>query len=218
MRKEETEMYNKFFKRFFDVFFATLFLIVASPIMLITAILIRIKLGSPIVFVQERVGYQEKIFKLYKFRTMSDKRDSEGKLLPDKERQTKFGRILRKTSLDELPELINIIKGDMSFIGPRPLLVAYLPLYNAEQHKRHNVRPGFTCIAAVKGRNIVPWVERFKMDTHYAENVSLKLDIWIAVNTVLVVLMKKGAPDAAESNRVPIVEALKNQENKPNED
>lgn len=210
-------MYTKFFKRLFDIVFALLLLILTSPIMLVTAILVRVKLGSPVIFVQERAGYQEKTFKLYKFRSMSDKRDANGNLLPDRERMTKLGKVLRKTSIDELPEFFNILKGDMSFIGPRPLLVSYLPLYNEEQHKRHNVRPGFTCIAAVKGRNVLPWVERLKLDTYYAEHVSLKLDLWIAVNTVLVVLLRKGAPDASESSRTPIAEALK-KENQKNAD
>ena len=135
--------------------------------------------------------------------------DESGKLLPDDKRQTKLGKTLRRTSIDELPEIINILKGDMSFVGPRPLLTSYLPLYNEEQHKRHNVRPGFTCIAAVKGRNVLPWVERLKLDTYYAEHVSLTLDLWILVNTVLVVLLWKGVPDASESTREPIEIALK---------
>ena len=202
-------IYPKVLKRFFDFLFALILMIVLSPVMMITAILIRIKLGSPVLFVQERVGYKEKTFKLIKFRTMPNKCDESGKLLPDDKRQTKLGKTLRRTSIDELPEIINILKGDMSFVGPRPLLTSYLPLYNEEQHKRHNVRPGFTCIAAVKGRNVLPWVERLKLDTYYAEHVSLTLDLWILVNTVLVVLLWKGVPDASESTREPIEIALK---------
>lgn len=202
-------IYSRYIKRFFDFFFALLFLILLSPVLLITAILVRIKLGSPVIFVQERVGYKEKSFKLIKFRTMTNKCDENGNLLPDEKRQTKLGRIMRKTSIDELPEMINILKGDMSFVGPRPLLTSYLELYNEEQHKRHNVRPGFTCISAVKGRNILPWVERLKLDSYYAEHVSFKLDLWIVVNTFIVVLFRKGAPDAAESNREPIEVALR---------
>lgn len=202
-------IYPKVLKRFFDFLFALILMIVLSPVMMITAILIRIKLGSPVLFVQERVGYKEKTFKLIKFRTMTNKCDESGKLLPDDKRQTKLGKTLRRTSIDELPEIINILKGDMSFVGPRPLLTSYLPLYNEEQHKRHNVRPGFTCIAAVKGRNVLPWVERLKLDTYYAEHVSLTLDLWILVNTVLVVLLWKGVPDASESTREPIEIALK---------
>ena len=202
-------IYSKVFKRIFDVLFALILLIVLSPLIIVTAILVRVKLGSPVLFVQERVGYKEKNFNLIKFRTMTDKRDESGNLLPDEQRQTKLGRILRKTSIDELPEMFNILKGDMSFVGPRPLLTSYLPLYNEEQHKRHNVRPGFTCIAAVKGRNVLPWEERLGLDTYYAEHVSLKLDLWIVVNTVLVVLLRKGSPDAAESSREPIEVALR---------
>lgn len=204
-------MYEKIFKRIFDIVFAVILLVLTAPIMFVTAVLISIKLGSPVLFVQERVGFGEKTFKLLKFRTMSNEKDINGNLLPDKERQTKLGRILRKTSIDELPEFFNILKGDMSFIGPRPLLVSYLHLYNEEQHKRHNVRPGFTCIAAIKGRNVLPWIERLKLDTYYSEHISFKLDLWIAVNTILVVILHKGVPDAAESSREPIAEALKNQ-------
>ncbi len=206
-------LYSKYLKRFFSIIFSLLLLLVLSPIMLVVAILIRVKLGSPVLFVQERVGYREKVFNLIKFRTMSDKRDAKGNLLPDSERQTKLGKFLRKTSIDELPEMINILKGDMAFVGPRPLLPSYLELYDEEQHKRHNVRPGFTCIAAVKGRNIIPWIERFKLDTYYAEQVSFKLDLWIVVNTILVVLLRKGVPDASESNREPIELALKRERN-----
>lgn len=202
-------IYPKYFKRFFDFIFALIALIVLSPLMIITAVMIRIKLGSPIFFVQERVGYHEQKFNLIKFRSMSNQCDSSGKLLPDEKRQTVFGRLLRKSSIDELPEMINILKGEMSFVGPRPLLVSYLPLYNEEQRKRHNVRPGFTCIAAVKGRNILPWVERLALDTYYANHVSFKLDLWIVINTVLVVLLRKGSPDASESSREPIEIALK---------
>lgn len=202
-------IYAKVFKRVFDFLFALILLLILSPLMIITAILVRIKLGSPVLFVQERVGYKGNTFDLIKFRTMTNRCDESGKLLPDEKRQTKLGRILRKTSIDELPEMFNILKGDMSFVGPRPLLTSYLPLYNEEQHKRHNVLPGFTCISAVKGRNVLPWVERLGLDTYYAEHVSLKLDLWIVVNTVLVVLLRKGSPDAGESNREPIGVALK---------
>ena len=202
-------MYSRYFKRIFGILFSTILLILASPVMLITAIFVRIKLGSPVFFVQERVGYQENTFKLIKFRSMSDKKDENGNLLPDNLRLTKFGKILRKSSMDELPELINILKGDMAFVGPRPLLVRYLELYNDEQHKRHNVRPGFTCLAAVKGRNTLPWVERLQLDTYYAEHQSFGLDLWIIVQTVFVVLLRKGAPDASQSNREPIEIALK---------
>jgi len=202
-------IYSRYIKRLLSIIFSLIIIIVLSPIMLITALLVRIKLGSPVMFVQERIGYREKPFKLRKFRTMTDKRDEKGNLLPDKERKTKFGNILRKTSLDELPSMINVLKGDMAIIGPRPLLPAYLDLYNEEQHKRHNVRPGFTCIASVEGRNSIPWVERLKMDTYYAEHVSFLLDVKIAFKTIGVVLLRKGAPDASESSRESIYTALK---------
>ena len=156
--------YRQFFKRFYDVVLSGLALVLLSPLLLITAILVRIKLGSPILFKQERPGKNEKIFNLYKFRSMTDKRDENGNLLPDEVRLTKFGKILRSTSIDELPELFNIIKGDMSIIGPRPLLVRYLPRYNEEQHHRHDVRPGLTGYAQAHGRNTVSWEEKFKMD------------------------------------------------------
>lgn len=202
-------IYRRHVKRALGLAFSVLLTIILSPIMLVTAILVRIKLGSPVFFVQERVGYKEKVFNLIKFRTMTNAKDKDGNFLPDQERQTQLGRILRKTSLDELPELFNIIKGDMAFVGPRPLLVSYLELYNEEQHKRHNVKPGFTCISAVKGRNSIPWPERLAMDTYYAEHVSFKLDMWIVFKTIGVVLLRKGAPDASESTRQDIFVSLK---------
>ncbi len=176
-------------------------IIILSPIMLITAVLVRIKLGSPIIFKQQRPGYKEKIFSLYKFRTMTNETDENGNLLPDEQRQTKFGMFLRKSSLDELPEMFNILKGDMAFIGPRPLLVSYLKLYTPEQHKRHNVRPGMACISAIKGRNSLGWVERLELDTWYAEHVSFTLDASLFLKTIKVVLFRKGSPDAVNSSR-----------------
>ena len=208
-------IYSKFIKRLLSIIFSVVVLIITSPLTIVTAILIRIKLGSPVLFVQERIGYKEKPFKLMKFRTMTNKRDENGDLLPDRERKTAFGNILRKTSIDELPSMVNVLKGDMAIIGPRPLLPKYLELYNEEQHKRHNVRPGFTCIASVKGRNILPWAERLKLDTYYAEHVNFLLDMTIAFKTVGVVLMRKGTPDASETTRESIYTALSNQENKP---
>lgn len=194
-------IYSRYFKRFLSLCLSTVGLVIASPIMLVTAILIRIKLGSPVIFSQERPGYKEKIFKLYKFRSMTDARDENGELLPDEERQTKFGRILRRTSLDELPSLINIFKGDMAFIGPRPLLKEYLQVYTPEQHKRHNVRPGMANISAIKGRNKLDWEERLKLDIWYAENISFLLDLKIFFQTIKVVLLREGAPDANDSTR-----------------
>lgn len=165
-------MYRLFIKRFLDFILSLLALIVLSPLLLIIAILVRIKLGSPVIFKQERPGLNERIFTLYKFRTMTDKRDSDGNLLPDEIRLTKFGKLLRSTSLDELPELVNMIKGDMSIVGPRPLLVRYLPLYNDKQKHRHDVRPGFTGYAQVNGRNAISWEEKFDLDIYYVNHVS----------------------------------------------
>lgn len=194
-------LYSKYVKRILSILLSSMALIVSSPIMLITAILVRIKLGTPVFFTQKRPGYHEKIFKMYKFRTMTNEKDEKGVLLPDEKRQTRFGKFLRKTSLDELPEFYNIFKGDMAFIGPRPLLVEYLDIYTPEQHKRHNVRPGMANLSAIKGRNSLDWIERLKLDTWYAENVSLKLDIQIFFQTIKVVLFRKGSPDAVDSAR-----------------
>ena len=160
----------------------------ASPILLIVAILVKMKLGSPILFRQPRVGLNGEIFEMVKFRTMKDATDSKGNPLPDEERLTKFGQILRKTSLDELPELWNVLKGDMSLVGPRPLLVEYLPLYSKEQMKRHDVRPGITGYAQVNGRNNISWKKKFELDVYYVENFSLWLDLKILVQTVAKVL------------------------------
>lgn len=185
-------IYARFFKRPMDFICSLLALIVLSPVLLIVAILVRIKLGSPVIFCQERPGKDEKIFKLYKFRSMTDKRDSSGELLPDEERLTKFGEMLRATSLDELPELWNILKGDMSIVGPRPLLVQYLPLYNAEQRHRHDVRPGLTGLAQVNGRNTVSWQDRFQYDVAYVKNVKFLEDLHIILQTVGAVLHRTG--------------------------
>lgn len=191
-------IYEKYIKRILDVVFSAIALIVLSPLLYIVAILIRFKLGSPVIFRQERPGQinpktgTETIFALYKFRTMTDQRDAEGNLLPDEVRLTKFGRLLRSTSLDELPELYNILKGDMSFVGPRPLLVKYLPLYNEEQRHRHDVRPGITGLAQVNGRNSISWEEKFDWDVRYTKNVTFTNDVRILLRTVAVVLSKQG--------------------------
>lgn len=168
-----------FIKRTFDIIASLGGLIVFSPIIIVVAILVRVNLGSPILFTQDRVGKNNKIFKMMKFRTMKDGVDKDGKLLPDSERLTNFGKILRSTSLDELPELINILKGDMSLIGPRPLLVEYLPLYSEEQKRRHNVLPGLTGWAQINGRNSISWGEKFNLDVYYVNNWSLGLDLKI---------------------------------------
>ncbi len=184
-------MYKKFFKRFLDIIISLISLIILSPVMLIVAILVRIKLGSPVIFRQERPGKNEKIFKLYKFRSMSDKKDENGKLLPDSERLTKFGKILRSTSLDELPELVNILKGDMSLIGPRPLAVAYLPYYNEKEKHRHDVRPGLTGLAQINGRNALDWEKRFEYDLEYVNNITFINDLKILFKTFFKVLKRE---------------------------
>jgi undecaprenyl phosphate N,N'-diacetylbacillosamine 1-phosphate transferase len=185
-------MYKKYFKRLLDCIMALIGLIVLSPLMFIIAVLVRIKLGSPVIFKQPRPGLNEGIFTLYKFRTMTDERDQNGELLPDERRLTAFGRWLRSTSFDELPELWNILKGDMSFVGPRPLLVDYLPFYNEKQRKRHRVRPGLTGLAQVSGRNALAWEERFALDVQYVDSVSFLGDLSIMVRTVLAVLRREG--------------------------
>ena len=175
-------------KRGIDFILALVGLILASPVLLIVAILVRMKLGSPIFFCQARVGLNGEIFEMIKFRTMKDAYDANGQPLPDSERLTSFGQFLRKTSLDELPELINVLKGDMSLVGPRPLLVEYLPLYSEEQMRRHNVRPGITGYAQVNGRNNISWAKKFELDIYYVNHFSLYLDIKILWQTVVKVI------------------------------
>lgn len=184
--------YEKYIKRPQDFCCALLAIIVLSPVMGITALLVKRKLGSPVIFKQERPGFDGKIFTLYKFRTMIDMRDADGKPLSDEVRLTEFGKMLRSTSLDELPELINILKGDMSVVGPRPLLVRYLSRYNAHQARRHEVRPGFTGYAQVHGRNAISWEEKFNMDVEYVDNISFLGDWKIIFQTVKTVLRKEG--------------------------
>lgn len=185
-------MYKNYVKRLLDILLSGLALIVLSPVLLIVAILVRTKLGSPVIFHQERPGKDGKIFTLCKFRTMTDGRDDNGNLLPDEVRLTKFGKMLRATSLDELPELWNIFKGDMSIVGPRPLLVKYLPLYNEEQKHRHDVRPGLTGLAQINGRNAITWEKKFEYDVEYVRNLSMALDIKIVIGTIRAVLKKDG--------------------------
>ena len=185
-------MYKRYIKRILDILLTSIVLIILFPVMPVLAVLVRIKLGSPVIFKQERPGKNGKIFTMYKFRTMTDERDKNGELLPDEVRLTKFGRFLRSTSLDELPELVNIIKGDMSITGPRPLLVEYLPLYSEEQNRRHEVRPGLTGLAQVRGRNAVTWSERFKADVEYVDSMSFPLDVKIVFATVKVVFSRSG--------------------------
>lgn len=179
-------------KRIFDIVFSLIVLILLSPIFLIVALLVRIKLGSPILFTQERVGKDNKIFKMYKFRTMKDLKNKNGELLSDEERLTAFGKKLRSSSLDELPEFFNVLKGDMSLIGPRPLLIEYIPLYSKEQMKRHDVLPGLTGWAQINGRNSISWSEKFKLDVWYVENWSIGLDIKIFFLTIYKIFKRDG--------------------------
>ena len=185
-------MIYKYIKRILDIISSLLAIIILSPLLAVTAVLVKTKLGSPVLFKQERPGKDEKIFTLMKFRTMTDERDENGELLPDEVRLTKFGKFLRSTSIDELPELFNILKGDMSVIGPRPLLVEYIPRYNEHQHRRHEVRPGLSGWAQVNGRNTVSWEDKFDMDVYYVDNYSFAMDVKILFMTVLNVLKREG--------------------------
>lgn len=191
--EHKESFYEKYIKRILDVALSLCALIVLSPVIAVTAILVRIKLGSPVVFSQERPGKNGKIFKLYKFRTMTDERDLQtGELLPDEARLTSFGKTLRAMSIDELLELVNILKGEMSIVGPRPLLVRYLPRYNERQRHRHDVRPGLTGYAQANGRNALSWEEKFDMDVYYAEHMSFRFDVKIVLQTVKAVLSRSG--------------------------
>ena len=193
-------MYRKFGKRLFDILISGIGLILLSPLLLIVAILVRVKLGSPVIFHQKRPGRNEQIFTLCKFRTMTDGRDEKGELLPDEVRLTSFGKLLRATSLDELPELWNIFKGEMSLIGPRPLLINYLPYYYENERVRHSVRPGLTGFAQVNGRNFLGWDDRLAKDVYYVEHLSFLLDLKILFKTVMVVLKKEDV--SVDSNAV----------------
>lgn len=184
--------YEKYIKRPQDFCCALAALVVLSPVMLATAVLVRVRLGSPVIFRQARPGLNGKVFNLYKFRTMTDQKDQDGNLLPDEIRLTSFGKRLRSTSLDELPELVNILKGDMAVVGPRPLLVKYLPLYNKYQARRHEVRPGFTGYAQVHGRNSITWEDKFNKDVYYVDHITFAGDWRIIFQTVKTVLMREG--------------------------
>ena len=183
-------MYRLFFKRMIDIFLSLIFILLFWWLYIVIIILVKKKLGSPVLFKQERPGLNEKIFTMYKFRTMTDEKDKNGNLLPDKDRLTKFGRFLRSTSLDEIPELWNVLKGEMSLVGPRPLLVEYLSKYTKKEKRRHEVRPGITGYAQVNGRNNTTWEDRFKNDIYYVENISFLLDLRIITKTILKVIKK----------------------------
>lgn len=192
-------MYKNCIKRLLDILLSLTGIILLCWLYLILFILVRVKLGSPVLFRQQRPGKNEKIFTLYKYRTMTDARDENGNLLPDEVRLTAFGKMLRSTSLDELPELFNILKGDMSLIGPRPLLVKYLPLYNEEQRHRHDVRPGLTGLAQVNGRNAISWEKKFEYDVEYVRNLSFLLDCRILLQTVKAVVQREGISSATDA-------------------
>lgn len=207
-------IYRRFVKRLLDICISGIALIILSPVLLLVAVLVRVKLGSPVIFHQERPGLREKIFTLCKFRTMTDERDENGELLPDSVRLTSFGAFLRKSSLDELPELWNIFKGDMSLIGPRPLLVSYLPWYTEREKLRHTVRPGLTGLAQVSGRNFIEWDKRLEKDVEYVEQLSFWMDIKVFVKTIQVILAKDDVAvdtDAVEGNLAQIRKKLRDE-------
>lgn len=192
MKNSKGGIYRRLVKRPMDFILSLIAIIVLSPVLLIVALLVRTKLGSPVLFKQKRPGLNEEVFMMYKFRTMTDERDEKGDLLPDSIRLTNFGRLLRSTSLDELPELFNILKGDMSIIGPRPLLVQYLPLYNNHQNRRHEVRPGLSGLAQVSGRNAISWEDKFNLDVEYVNNVRFIEDWKIIFLTIKKVFVRDG--------------------------
>ena len=184
-------MYRLYFKRLLDIIISLIALIILSPLLLVLTILVRNKLGSPVLFKQQRPGLNEKIFTLYKFRTMTDKKDERGELLPDEKRITKLGYLLRSTSLDELPELINVLKGDMSIVGPRPLRIRYLPYYTVREKQRHMVRPGITGLAQINGRNCLNWDKRLNLDIEYIQSITFLVDVKIILNTILKVIKRE---------------------------
>lgn len=206
---QQGSIYRRFVKRLMDFILSLIAIITLSPVLFVVAILVRIKLGSPVIFKQRRPGLNEKIFTMYKFRTMTDAKDEKGELLPDSVRLTNFGKLLRSTSLDELPELFNILKGDMSVVGPRPLLVQYLPLYNEHQKRRHEVRPGLTGLAQINGRNGISWEDKFNLDVQYLDNVSFTEDWKIIFLTLKKVIIKEGINSEHEATMEPFKGNLK---------
>jgi undecaprenyl phosphate N,N'-diacetylbacillosamine 1-phosphate transferase len=203
VKQSKGGLYRRFLKRPMDFLLSLLAIIVLSPIIIIISILVRIKLGSPVIFKQKRPGMNEKTFTIFKFRTMTDKKNEQGKLLPDEERLTKFGRFLRSTSLDEIPGLFNILFGHMSIVGPRPLLIQYLPLYNDRQRRRHEVRPGLTGLAQVNGRNTLDWQTKFELDVQYVESISLLGDMKIIIKTAFKVLKREGINSTTSATMEP---------------
>ena len=206
----EVKMYKKYIKRILDIVLSLLVIILFSWLYLILAVLVRVKLGSPIIFKQQRPGKDEKVFGMYKFRSMTDEKDENGNLLPDEVRLTSFGKKLRATSLDELPEFFNILKGDMSFIGPRPLLVKYLPYYNERERLRHSVRPGLTGYAQAHGRNAISWEKKFEYDVYYVEHLTFWMDIKVIFDTVKTVL----SHDGVVLNALPDFDDYRREQNK----
>lgn len=213
MKKGNRFIYRKYLKRPMDILLSLMALIILSPIMAIIALLVWFNLGSPIIYKQKRPGLDEKIFTIYKFRTMSDETDENGNLLPVTVRLTNFGRFLRSTSLDELPELFNILKGDMSFVGPRPLALVYLPYYTEEERLRHSVRPGLTGLAAVNGRNSTSWEQRFYFDLTYVKNITFLTDLKIILKTIVVVLKRENVGEHGVDTVVDLDEARKTNRN-----
>ncbi|SHI03791.1 Sugar transferase involved in LPS biosynthesis (colanic, teichoic acid) [Butyrivibrio fibrisolvens DSM 3071] len=203
MSMKKNSFYSKYVKRFLDILISLMVIVLLCWLYAILALLVRTKLGSPVLFKQDRPGYKGKVFKLYKFRTMTDEKDANGNLLPDEIRLTKFGKWLRSTSLDEIPEFLNILKGDMSFIGPRPLLVQYLPLYSPEQARRHDVRPGLTGYAQAHGRNAISWAKKFELDVWYVDNISFGTDVKIIIDTIKTVVKKEGISSATSATMEP---------------
>ena len=212
MKQGKQGIYARYIKRILDILLSGCALIVLSPVLLIVAVLVRTKLGSPVIFCQERPGKDEKIFKMYKFRSMTDARDENGELLPDEVRLTKFGRALRATSLDELPELWNIFKGDMSIVGPRPLAVVYLPYYTEEERHRHDILPGLTGLAQVHGRNAISWEAKFAYDLEYLRTLSFRTDVKIIFLTVKKVLVREGIGQAEQAPESLHIERQKKKE------
>ncbi len=210
-------MYRRCVKRVLDVLASLLALVVLSPIIAAVALMVRIRLGKPVIFRQIRPGKDEKLFRICKFRTMTDQRDEHGELLPDRERLPSFGRVLRSTSLDELPELVNILKGDMSFVGPRPLAVEYLPYYNEHEKHRHDVRPGLTGLAQINGRNALQWEKRFAFDTYYVEHLSFWLDLKIMAKTIFAVFRRENVVPLGEGTEEDFHTYRERQRNSGNE-